>query len=54
MVVLHFWTYRDAPLEEPYGQVGYLDFLYRKRSDAATVIGVHVDEKPPMKKPAAD
>lgn len=38
VVVLHFWDYRDAPLHEPYGQVGYLDFLYRKYSPQ----GVHV------------
>ncbi|MFM8253559.1 MAG: TlpA family protein disulfide reductase [Planctomycetota bacterium] len=30
ITVLHFWEYRDAPLEEPYGQTGYLDFLQRK------------------------
>lgn len=30
VTVLHFWTYRDENLREPYGQVGYLDFLARK------------------------
>jgi peroxiredoxin len=30
-VVLHFWDYRDAPLAEPYGQTGYLEFLYNRR-----------------------
>ena len=46
VTVLHFWSYRDTPLEEPYGQVGYLDFLLRKRGDAGVqVFGVHVDEK---------
>ena len=30
VTVLHFWEYRSSPLEQPYGQVGYLDFLYRK------------------------
>ena len=30
VVVLHFWEYRDKPLTAPYGQVGYLDFLYQK------------------------
>jgi len=31
VTVLHFWEYKDAPLEEPYGQIAYLDFLYRNR-----------------------
>ena len=44
VVVLHFWEYRDSPLEEPYGQVGYLDFLLRRRPEAV-VIGVHVDPR---------
>ncbi|GIW93266.1 MAG: hypothetical protein KatS3mg110_1307 [Pirellulaceae bacterium] len=38
VVVLHFWDYRDAPLHEPYGQVGYLDFLYRKYADQGVVV----------------
>ena len=38
-------AYRDTPLEEPYGQVGYLDFLLRKRSDKGVqVLGVLVDD----------
>lgn len=46
VTVLHFWEYRDSPLEEPYGQVGYLDFLLRSRGAAGVqVIGVNVDEK---------
>jgi len=32
-VVLHFWGYQDSPLKQPYGQVGFLDFLSRKRND---------------------
>ena len=44
VVVLHFWEYRDTPLEEPYGQVGYLDFLLR-RQPGIVVIGVHVDPR---------
>ncbi len=45
VTVLHFWEYRDAPLVEPYGQVGYLDFLYRQHARAGLrVYGVHVDE----------
>lgn len=34
VTVLHFWDYRDEPLREPYGQVGYLDFMYHRRKDA--------------------
>ncbi len=46
VTVLHFWQYRDTPLEEPYGQVGYLDFLLRKRGAAGLqILGVHVDER---------
>ncbi|MEX2174282.1 MAG: hypothetical protein WD872_07960 [Pirellulaceae bacterium] len=44
VIVLHFWEYRDTPLEEPYGQVGFLDFLWRQRPEAV-VIGVHVDPR---------
>lgn len=44
IVVLHFWSYHGEPLEEPYGQVGYLDFLYGKRRRLGVeVIGVAVD-----------
>jgi len=46
VTVLHFWAYRDTPLEEPYGQIGYLDFLLRKQSKSGVqVIGVQVDDK---------
>jgi hypothetical protein len=45
VVVLHFWEYRDTPLEEPYGQVGYLDFLLRRRGESVKVIGVIVGEE---------
>jgi peroxiredoxin len=46
VTVLHFWEYKDSPLEEPYGQVGYLDFLYRKRKAAGVqVFGVAVDPR---------
>lgn len=45
VVVLHFWAYRDTPLEEPYGQVGYLDFLQRRRGAGdLRVIGVAVSQ----------
>lgn len=44
VMILHFWEYRDSPLEEPYGQVGYLDFLSRRRqAGGVVVLGVHVD-----------
>jgi AhpC/TSA family len=46
VVVLHFWEYRDSPLEEPYGQTGYLDYLARRRAEAGVVVyGVHVDPR---------
>jgi len=39
--VLHFWDYRDAPLAEPYGQTGYLEFLFnRRRQDNLQVVGI--------------
>jgi len=46
VVVLHFWEYRGDPLTEPYGQVGYLDFLNNKRKKlGAKVIGINVDSR---------
>lgn len=40
-VVLHFWDYRDAPLSEPYGQTGYLEFLFnQKKKMNVQVVGV--------------
>ena len=46
VVVLHFWEYRDTPLEEPYGQTGYLDFLSRKHGKGNVLVyGVNVDPK---------
>ncbi len=46
VTVLHFWEYRDEPLREPYGQIGYLDFLYDKRkSDGVKVYGIAVDAR---------
>lgn len=43
IVVLHFWDYRSEPLVEPYGQVGYLDFLNNRRHKLGVeVIGVAV------------
>jgi len=46
VVVLHFWEYKDAPLVEPYGQVGYVDFLFRKPRDRKLhLFGVVVDSR---------
>ena len=46
VVVLHFWEYRSDPLTEPYGQVGYLDFLNNKRKKLGVkVIGINVDPR---------
>ncbi len=40
-VVLHFWDYRDAPLSEPYGQTGYLEFLFnQKKKMNVEVVGI--------------
>ncbi len=44
-VVLHFWEYRGEP-DSPFGQVGYLDYLYSKRKqDGIQVYGISVDER---------
>jgi peroxiredoxin len=44
ITVLHFWDYRDEPLKEPYGQVGYLEFLHnRRKGDGVNVYGIAVD-----------
>lgn len=44
VTVLHFWDYRDEPLKEPYGQVGYLDFLnHRRQANGLRIFGVAVD-----------
>lgn len=41
IVILHFWDYRDAPLSEPYGQTGYLEFLYnQKKKMNIAVVGI--------------
>lgn len=46
VVVLHFWEYRNENLMEPYGQIGYLDFLNGKRKKLGVkVIGVNVDQR---------
>lgn len=33
VIVLHFWDYQNEHLEEPYGQVGYVDFLANRLKD---------------------
>jgi peroxiredoxin len=44
ITLLHFWEYQNEPLVEPYGQVGYLEFLSDKRRKlGVTVYGVAVD-----------
>jgi hypothetical protein len=43
--VLHFWEYQGEPLEEPYGQVGYLDFLLNRRGRlGVSAVGIAVNE----------
>lgn len=51
VLVLHFWDYAGDKLQEPYGQVGYLDFLHHRRHKLGVkIIGVAVDER--LKDPA--
>lgn len=46
IVLLHFWKYHDEPLKEPYGQVGYLDYLNSRRNKLGVkVYGVAVDPR---------
>ena len=46
IVLLHFWKYNAEPLREPYGQVGYLDFLNsRRRKLGVRVYGVAIDPR---------
>lgn len=46
VTVLHFWDYRNENLMEPYGQIGYLDFLNNKRKKLGVkVLGVNVDPR---------
>ena len=55
LTIVHFWEYQEKPLSEPYGQIGYLDFLAQKRKDQVQVIGVISDKQlqNPAKAPAA-
>jgi len=51
VVVLHFWDYPGEKMVEPYGQVGYLDFLNNRRAKLGVkVVGIAVDER--LKEPA--
>jgi peroxiredoxin len=46
ITVLHFWDYRGEPFVEPYGQVGYLDFLQgKRRKEGVQVYGVAVSRQ---------
>jgi len=48
ITVLHFWGYQGEPLEEPYGQVGYLDYLrsqFQRRKLDVNIYGVAVDPR---------
>lgn len=46
ITVLHFWEYQGEPLEEPYGQVGYLDFLLNRRGRlGVSAVGIAVNEE---------
>lgn len=46
VTVLHFWEYRDSPLDQPYGQIGYLDFMFRKgKEDGPRIVGVASDAR---------
>lgn len=46
VVVLQLWEYNGEQLLEPYGQVGYLDFLsHRQTKRGVRVVGVAVDIK---------
>lgn len=46
IVLLHFWKYNGEPLEQPYGQVGYLDYLNsRRRKLGVKIYGVAIDPR---------
>jgi hypothetical protein len=46
VMLLHFWSYRGEPFpSEPYGQIGFLDFLYNRRKvQGLEVYGIAVDK----------
>jgi peroxiredoxin len=46
ITILHFWEYQGEPLVEPYGQVGYLDYLFGKRRKLGVqAYGIAVDAR---------
>jgi alkyl hydroperoxide reductase subunit AhpC len=47
IVLLHFWSYEGEPFPpEPYGQIGFLDYLYHRRNKLGLeVYGVAVDRR---------
>ena len=47
IVLLHFWAYQGEPFpHEPYGQVGFLDYLFHRRNKLGLqVYGVAVDHR---------
>jgi hypothetical protein len=47
IVLLHFWSYKGDPFPpEPYGQVGFLDYLYHRRNKLGLrVYGVAIDAR---------
>jgi hypothetical protein len=46
ITVLHFWEYQAEPLVEPYGQVGYLQYLDSvRRKLGVKVFGIAVDSR---------
>ncbi len=55
IVLLHFWSYQGEPFPpEPYGQVGYLDYLYHRRGKLGLqVYGVAVNRAHGDPAPAA-
>ena len=56
--IFHIWTYRSDPLQAPYGEVGYLDFLATRLTDqGVAVIGIAIDvpvESRPRERAIAD
>lgn len=45
-LVLHFWDYRSEPKIAPYGETGFLDFVFRQRDkQGVRVLGIAVDNR---------
>lgn len=45
-VVLHFWDYTNQTLEQPYGQIGYLDFINNRwEGKNVQIYGVAINSK---------